>query len=168
MLDEAGKGWRRIRPVLMALAWAGILAAQAVSGGGIYTWKDSDGNVHFGDRPPPSAGAESVDVKANVVAGPRATEQLQRVIAGRSESFPEQRALPVTIYTTKSCGYCKQAKAYFRANNIPFTERDIDQSTDAHEAFTRLGGDGVPLIVVGKKVLSGFSEASFERAYGPH
>lgn len=155
--------WLPLISVLVAGAF--LLATQAAFGGGIYTWKDSDGNVHFGDRPPPSAGAQSVDVQANVVEGPRATEQLERVIADRPERPQAQRALSVTIYTTKRCGYCKKAKAYFRDNNIPFRERDIEQSPDAHEAFTRLGGRGVPLIVVGKKILQGFSKASFERAY---
>ncbi|WP_198147347.1 glutaredoxin family protein [Gilvimarinus polysaccharolyticus] len=25
------------------------------------------------------------------------------------------------------CGYCKKARRYFRANNIPFTEYDIEK-----------------------------------------
>lgn len=69
------------------------------------------------------------------------------------------------MYSTKWCGVCKKAKAYFQANQIPFREYDIEESQRARKQFEKYNGKGVPLILVGKQKMSGFSTASFERIY---
>lgn len=69
-------------------------------------------------------------------------------------SFPH-----VTIYTTKTCGYCRAAKALFAKHGIPFTE--IDVGSDAHKAreMIELSGQmGVPVIVVEKDIVIGYDE----------
>jgi glutaredoxin len=63
-------------------------------------------------------------------------------------------------------GVCKRAKRYFKANNIPFVEYDIEKSRKAAREYKKLGGRGVPLILVGKQRMSGFSEAGFKKIYG--
>jgi len=44
-------------------------------------------------------------------------------------------------------------------------ERDIERSRLAKRAYDRLGGNGVPLIVVGENKMSGFSVRQFDRLY---
>ena len=73
------------------------------------------------------------------------------------------------MYSTKWCGFCKKAKAYFIQKGIAYSERDIEISPQAQEEYQRYGGGGVPLILIGNKQgtqrLSGFSIARFAAAY---
>jgi len=71
----------------------------------------------------------------------------------------------VVMYATDWCGYCARARAYFEENGIAYTELDIDKSHAAHAQFKRLGGRGVPLILVGRERVNGFSELAFEFAW---
>ena len=41
-------------------------------------------------------------------------------------------------------------------------EYDIEKNTNAQRKFEKLGGQGVPLIVVGKQSMSGFSASRLE------
>ena len=63
------------------------------------------------------------------------------------------------------CGYCKQARQYFQRNGIAFRERDIERSSSAKRAHQRLGGGGVPVIVLGDHVMRGFDQRRFDVAY---
>ncbi len=55
------------------------------------------------------------------------------------------------MYSTPTCGYCEKAKVFFNKNKIKFTEKDISADERAQSQFARLGGRGVPLILVGTK-----------------
>lgn len=122
----------------------------------VYQWKDEKGNVVFSDKKPETGVvAKSVDVKVvnsykNVTVEPLAAPSAHGVV----------------MYSTQSCGYCKQARAHFARNNIAFTDKDIEKSASAKREHKRLGGTGVPLIVVGKQKMKGFSAARFDRMYG--
>lgn len=74
-------------------------------------------------------------------------------------------AVPVVMYATAWCPYCAKARAYFKRTNTSYVEHDIERSADAHAEFKRLGGRGVPLILVGGEKLRGFNELAFESAY---
>ena len=71
----------------------------------------------------------------------------------------------VIMYGTRWCGYCAQARQYFRANHIPFVEYDIERSKAAERAFERIRGFGTPTILVGNKRLNGFTIAGFRKIY---
>ena len=73
--------------------------------------------------------------------------------------------VPVVMYATAWCPYCAKARAYFKRTNTAFVEHDIERSAEAHAEFKRLGGRGVPLILVGGEKLRGFNELAFESAY---
>jgi glutaredoxin len=75
----------------------------------------------------------------------------------QAESTPD-----VVMYATSWCPYCAQARAYFARAGIAYVEHDVEKSARANAAFKRLGGRGVPLIVVGREKLNGFSEQGFE------
>ena len=94
----------------------------------------------------PSLGGRMVPVKA--------VEGEIDVSADRAE---------VTIFTTRGCRYCRQAKAFFKQRGIPFDELAIDTSERAKAEFERLKGRGVPLIVVRGQVINGFSEPRVSR-----
>ncbi len=69
----------------------------------------------------------------------------------------------VELYITDWCGYCKQAVAYVKSRNIPHVIYDIEKDEAARKRFLRLGGSGVPLIMVGNRRMSGFSPQLLEQ-----
>jgi len=139
-----------------ALVCLTLLALPATASAGVYKWVDENGKVHFGDRPP--ADAEKQEIKGRIStynAGPT------------TQSTESDTTTPpkVTMYSTSWCGYCHKARAHFRANNIQFRELDIEKNSRANREYHKLGGKGVPLIVVGTQLLSGFSPDRFDSAY---
>lgn len=73
----------------------------------------------------------------------------------------------VEIYVTSWCPYCTKAKAFLRANNIPFIEYDIEKDRAAGQRRTQLESrGGVPLLVVDDKKLVGFSESAYRQLLG--
>lgn len=73
----------------------------------------------------------------------------------------------IILYGTSWCGYCAKARAFFKANGIQYTELDIEKTTEGHEGHKKLGGGGVPLIVVGDVVMHGYNEAGLRQALAP-
>jgi glutaredoxin len=71
----------------------------------------------------------------------------------------------VIMYATSWCGYCRKARNYFKANNIAFSEYDIEKDERAKKKYDALGGRGVPVILVGNKRMNGFNAQSFKRMY---
>ncbi len=81
-----------------------------------------------------------------------------------ARSAPVRRASgPVVIFTTSHCGWCTRAKQYFARKGVNYEERDIERSSSAHDEFKRLGGRGVPLIMVGTEKISGFDQARLDQ-----
>lgn len=76
-----------------------------------------------------------------------------------------ERSLPhVEIYTTSWCGYCKQAVAYLKSQRIPFTEYDIEKDEAAARRWQEISaGGGVPVAVIGKRVVRGYSRELYEK-----
>jgi glutaredoxin len=69
------------------------------------------------------------------------------------------------MYSTSWCGYCKKARKPFERNNIPYQEHDIEKSKKAAQEYKRLNGRGVPVILVGKRRMNGFSARTFDKIY---
>lgn len=70
----------------------------------------------------------------------------------------------VVMYTTSSCPACVTAKQYFAKKGVPYEEIDVERSMEGRQAFQKLGGRGVPLIMVGDKRMEGFSEQALDAA----
>lgn len=73
----------------------------------------------------------------------------------------------VTIYSTPTCPTCRSAKRYFDRKGIEFEDIDVmaDQE-QAHKMIHLSGQTTVPVIVVGEKVMVGFSQVEFEKIMG--
>ncbi|MDB6173974.1 MAG: hypothetical protein JWL59_3285 [Chthoniobacteraceae bacterium] len=93
-----------------------------------------------------------------------ANEDLNLLLAKRSkiQVVSPGGGKQIVMYTTASCGACKAAKQYFAQKGIRYEEFDVEQSRSAMAEFQRLGGRGVPLIIVGEKRLEGFSPQALE------
>lgn len=70
----------------------------------------------------------------------------------------------VIIYTTPSCVYCKDAKAFFNENNIKYQEKDLSVDAAARdEMFEKSDQMGVPVIDVDGKIVIGFNKKELSK-----
>jgi glutaredoxin len=77
---------------------------------------------------------------------------------------PGRNDAQVTMYSTQSCGHCARARRYFDRQGVAYQDHDIERSQTARRAYQSLGGRGVPVIVIGDKVIHGFDEGQIRRA----
>jgi len=122
----------------------------------IYKWTDADGRVHFGDARPVDERFEEVTVQIN---------SYEAVTFENWEGEKTERAEKVVMYTTSWCGYCAKARKYFTQNKISFVEYDIERDLRAKKRYDALGAKGVPVILVGRARMNGFSESGFRKIY---
>jgi len=73
----------------------------------------------------------------------------------------------VTIYSTPSCHFCQAAKAFFKENNVEYTEHDVagDQAK-RQEMMDMTGQMGVPVIKIGDDIVVGFDEGKLKELLG--
>lgn len=145
----------RIRLLAASLAW---LAAGAAAAQGIHRWTDERGRVHYGNEPPRHARAVPLPERVATYGGPVEVHRVPGVVKAPAAAV----AAPVVLYATSWCAYCRVARAYFRKHGIDYVEHDVEKSAEAKAEFTRLGGKGVPLVVLGRAAMNGFSESGFE------
>ncbi len=129
----------------------------------IYKWIDENGKTHMSDKPPRIIDFDEVKVKVNVISS-----QQSLIKNSPSSTIDNKIALPnkkIVMYGAEWCGVCKKAKRYFNAKNIAFTEYDIDKSKRGRREYEKLGGGGIPIILIGKQRMNGFSVSSFQRLY---
>lgn len=83
-----------------------------------------------------------------------------------SEKAPTAAYPKIVLYTVSWCPHCKEAKEYLSSRNIPYTNRDVEESDSAKEIFReKYHATSVPLIVIGndEAILKGFSRETFEK-----
>jgi glutaredoxin len=128
-------GW-----LLLCVLLAGTGAAHAEK---VYKWVDEYGKLHYTNQPP-----ERSDNAREV--------ELRDAPLGDVAITPKPGV--VTLYTTRSCGYCKRTREYLRRRGIPFIDHDVETSAAGRDGYWRLNGRGVPIILVGNQRLDGFDE----------
>ena len=126
----------------------------------------------------PAMAWDPVSVFNNAVQG-QVNRQINRGVSGvfRSIETPSTSTRPadaeirdarpgeVVMYGTPHCGFCKQARAHLQARGIPYLEKDVSSNAQAESEWRALGGRGVPLTIMGSQKLTGFSAASFDKAF---
>lgn len=134
---------RRLALPLLPFAFLSlVLPTSAVE---IYKWKDAAGRTHVSDRPPEQGGAERLRIRT--FTGPAETSYTDNTPATQK----------VVMLSTTWCGVCKQARAWLSQKGIPFDEYDVERSETGKAEYRRLGGKGVPIILVGNQRMNGFS-----------
>ena len=78
---------------------------------------------------------------------------LKGSIAAPAAAQPE-----VVMFATSWCPYCAKARKFFKGNGIQFTEYDIEKDAAANSAYSKLGGSGVPVIVIAGRTVHGYNE----------
>jgi glutaredoxin len=137
--------------ILLALA---VTTADAQ----LYRWVDKDGKVSYSDTPPPKD-AKDVRQKSfsdNVTV---LTDDVPYSIRVAMEKNP------VTLFAN-ACGEpCANARTLLSSRGIPFTDKNPDKDSTAMEALKQAtGGQSVPALKVGSKVLKGYSEDEWNSA----
>ncbi|WP_435106195.1 DUF4124 domain-containing protein [Arhodomonas sp. AD133] len=142
--------------MLVALLVTGVASA------GVYKWVDEDGNVHFTDKPSGGQSGEEVEFDdINSYEAPSLGEMPQWIDSRNDTSD----RVPVVMYATQWCPYCKKARQYFKDNDIAYTEYDVENSRKGKRDYKRMGEPGVPIIFIGDTRMNGFSASRFETVY---
>jgi len=63
----------------------------------------------------------------------------------------------VILYATEWCGYCEKARNLMAKHNIEYFEYDIEKSSEGRAQYERLGGKGVPVLLIGEEVVKGYN-----------
>jgi glutaredoxin 3 len=72
--------------------------------------------------------------------------------------------MSVVVYTTPTCGFCHQVKAYLHQRGVPFTEHDVSRDRQAATEMVRLSGQqGVPVVLIDGQVVVGFNQALIDQ-----
>jgi hypothetical protein len=140
------------RTLLAAVVLLLPLAAQAQT----YRWMDSEGNVYYSDTlPPPGARKiEQIDLSQQPAESQPLPYELQRAAAN----------FPVTLYVTNCGEGCSSARQLLAKRGVPHTELDPSEPA-TNEALKRLAGvAAVPVLQVGRQVLKGYDEQSWNDA----
>ncbi|MEO1766356.1 glutaredoxin family protein [Thiobacter aerophilum] len=134
-----------------------FFAAAAVSAGELYRWVDREGRVHYSDAPPPP-NARQVEEKrmpTNTASGGDLPYATRRAAA----------AFPVTLFVSDCGDPCNQARAHLSRRGIPYTVRNPAANQADAEALSKLvGSPQVPVLVVGKRRLTGYDAAAWDVA----
>jgi glutaredoxin len=87
--------------------------------------------------------------------------------SGRSSGAPGAAQPEVVMYATSWCGYCKKARSFFESGGIEYLELDVERDAEAAQINRRLGGGGVPTIMVGDTLVHGYDERELSELLGP-
>lgn len=79
-------------------------------------------------------------------------------VSGDYADYYGRAGKPVVMFSTSTCPYCKRARAWLQQQGVDYRDYVIDESADAHQLFDRLGGGGVPQVLVGHRRVLGFRE----------
>ena len=123
----------------------------------VFKWTDESGRTHYSDKVKDNQPLQAIKAEVNIYKDVPINYEFSGTL-GRSGN-------KVVMYSTSWCGYCKKARQYFKSKGIAFNEYDIEKNKKAKRKYERLGGQGVPLILVGKKSMRGFTVAGFNNIY---
>lgn len=73
------------------------------------------------------------------------------------------KKIRITLYSTRNCRYCRQAREYLKLRGVRFQELDIQQNIRAQRALAKMGSRSVPVIMVGDTRVDGFQREYLDR-----
>jgi glutaredoxin 3 len=76
--------------------------------------------------------------------------------------------MTVTVYSTKTCPWCKKVKEYLKSNKVAFKDIDVGANQKAaQEMIKKSGQTGVPVTDANGTIIVGFDEAKLKKALKP-
>ncbi|BAQ72750.1 glutaredoxin [Pseudomonas sp. Os17] len=73
----------------------------------------------------------------------------------------------VVLYATDWCGYCKATRRFLDQKGIPYREFDIEKDAEARQAYTALGGAGIPILDVNGSLIRTYDPDAIMAALKP-
>lgn len=64
----------------------------------------------------------------------------------------------VAVFVTSWCPYCKAVERFLKENQVKYTRYDIENDPKGSKLYYQLGGGGVPVVIVGTRVMRGYDE----------
>jgi glutaredoxin len=126
----------------------------------LYRIVGPDGKVTFSDTPPPAASNAKVTAGRGgkfAADGPTGNPSLPSDLRAVATRYP------VTLYTSKDCGPCGNARNMLSNRGVPFTEKLIESNQDI-EALQRLSGENsLPFATIGAQQLKGYSDQEWSQ-----
>ena len=75
--------------------------------------------------------------------------------------------MPIKIYTTPTCPFCKMVREFLRKHNVGFEDVNVAENKEAaKEMIEKSGQLGVPVIDIEGTVIVGFDRGKIESALG--
>ncbi|MCW9047357.1 MAG: DUF4124 domain-containing protein [Gammaproteobacteria bacterium] len=147
-----------------------LFSLSTVTHADVFKWVDQSGQKHFSDQAPLNITSENIEIAELVTyTSAKVVENDidENETANEDKTKPKKyRRKKVVMYSAAWCGVCTKAKKYFKMKRIPYKEYDIDKSKKGKSDFKKLKARGIPVILVGKKRLNGFSVDKFVSIYG--
>jgi glutaredoxin len=137
-----------MRVLSCAIVFALLLGAYATTlAGDVYIWKDEQGGVHLGDKPPTDG---------------RGSERVR----GSTETKPRSAEGEIELFVTTWCPYCDQAIDYLKSKGLRFKVHDIEKDSKAKRRKQELskGRGGVPFAMIYGTPITGFSKSTYDKA----
>lgn len=73
----------------------------------------------------------------------------------------------VTVYSTKSCPYCRMVKAFLERQGVPYVSIDVGTEQEQAKKMVEISGQyGVPVITVDDEVIVGFDAQRLNELFG--
>ncbi len=123
----------------------------------LHKWVDASGKIVYSDTPPP-ANAKKLATKAieggASISNVRLPYELSAAVAKN----------PVTLYTTKNCVVCNEARNLLKQNGIPFLEKTIETKEDVEKLKQVSGDTNIPFLLINKSKFSGFQPVDWRAA----
>jgi len=138
--------------ILLMVMMSSALLAQAET----YKWVDEDGTIHYSDQPPPPSARKSERKELGDKPGDAAMPYvLQQAI----------KNFPVTLFVYDCGDGCSRARDFLVKRGVPHTIKDPLEPGMREELRKVTGGDEVvPVLQVGRRVLRGFEEGTWNAA----
>jgi glutaredoxin len=79
--------------------------------------------------------------------------------------FIEPAGTPVVMFSLSTCPHCADARKYFAAHGIAYSEYAIDQSDDAKRRFEAMDEPAVPVILTAHHKIRAFDPVLIARVF---
>jgi glutaredoxin len=141
--SAASRSTRLVRLAAVAM----LLGGAAVGALAQYKIVGPDGKVTYTDKPPTPQ-----DIR------PGTGTPAQSGTGGLPfETRQAMTKYPVTLFTTKNCPGCDQARQSLRQRGVPFSEYSVATNDDYAALQARFGGTSLPVVLIGSQSMKGYS-----------